>query len=129
MKELSEKYSLDIPKSTFLLPEKQQNVRSLLKDYFVTLSKHLVKDHLEMQNFEKQNMRILQTKGELTQERKEKLEALQSAYEKLVTNTQSFSDILDEDMPILKGQTFPKNEEVRFSIYQNWFCTYFHFRV
>lgn len=112
MRELSAKYNIEVPKSTFLVPEKQQNVRGLLKDYFVSLSKHLVKDHLEMQNFEKQNMRILQTKGELTQERKEKLEAMQSAYEKLLSNTQNFSEILDEDMPVLKGQTLPKNEEV-----------------
>lgn len=112
MRELSEKYNLEIPKSTFLPPEKQQNVRSLLKDYYVSLSKHLVKDHQEMQNFEKQNLRILQTKGELTQERKDKLEALQSAYEKLLSNAQNFSDILDEDMPVLKGQPLPKTEEV-----------------
>lgn len=120
MRELSEKYNLEVPKGTFLPPEKQQNVRSLLKDYYVSLCKHLVKDHQEMQNFEKQNMRILQTKGELTQERKEKLEALQSAYEKLLTNAQSFSDILDEDMPTLKGQSLPKTEEV--SIYNLKIC-------
>ncbi|XP_018561643.1 regulator of nonsense transcripts 2 [Anoplophora glabripennis] len=111
MRELSVKYSIEVPKSIFLAPEKQQNVRSLLKDYYLSLSKHLLKDHQEMQNFEKQNMRILQTKGELSQERKDKLEQLQSAYDKLLTNTQSFSEILDEDMPVLKTQTFPKNEE------------------
>ncbi|KAJ8931717.1 hypothetical protein NQ314_015335 [Rhamnusium bicolor] len=111
MRELSIKYEMGIPKSVFLPPEKQQNVRTLLKDYYVSLSKHLVRDHQEMQNFEKQNMRILQTKGELSQERKDKLEQLQSAYEKLLTNTQHFSEILDEDMPMLKAQTFPKSEE------------------
>lgn len=112
MRELLASYGIEIPKSTFLPPEKQQNVRSLLKEYFISLSKHLVKDHLEMQNFEKQNMRILQTKGELTQERKDKLECIQSAYQKLLANTQSFAEILDEDLPILKSQTMTKNEEV-----------------
>ena len=112
MRELSEKFATPIPKSTFLPPEKQQNVRTLLKDYYVSLSKHLVKDHQEIQNFEKQNMRILQTKGELSQERKEKLESLQSAYEKLYTSTQSFAEILDEDMPTLKSQTILKSDEV-----------------
>lgn len=122
MRELSQKHNLEIPKSTFLPPEKQQNVRSLLKDYYTSLCKHLVKDHQEMQNFEKQNMRILQTKGELTQERKEKLEALQSAYDKLLSNTQSFSEILDENMPILKGQSIPKTEEVRiFTLKKKYF--------
>lgn len=128
MSELSQKFNFEIPKSTFLPPEKQQNVRSLLKDYYVSLSKHLIKDHQEMQNFEKQNMRILQTKGELTQERKEKLEALQSAYEKLLSNTQSFSDILDEDMPTLKGQSLPKTEEVS-SVTKKTFNNKYNFRV
>lgn len=111
MKELSTKYAMEIPKSSFLPPEKQQNVRALLKDYYISLSKHLVKDHIELQNFEKQNLRILQTKGELSQERKDKLEQLQSAYEKLIANTQNFSDILDEDMPVLRSQTLPKGDE------------------
>lgn len=111
MKELSTKYAMEIPKSSFLPPEKQQNVRALLKDYYISLSKHLVKDHIELQNFEKQNLRILQTKGELSQERKDKLEQLQSAYEKLLANTQNFSDILDEDMPVLRSQTLPKGDE------------------
>jgi regulator of nonsense transcripts 2 len=112
MKELSEKLEKSIPKSTFLPPEKQQNVRTLLRDYYMSLSKHLVKDHQEIQNFEKQNMRILQTKGELSQERKDKLESLHSAYDKLLTSTQSFAEILDEDMPTLKNQTVMKNDEV-----------------
>lgn len=114
LRQLSEKHNLQIPKSNFLLPEKQQNVKSLLKDYYSSLSKHLVKDHQEMQNFEKQNIRILQTKGELTQERKEKLEAMQIAYDKLMTATQNFAEVLDEDMPVLKTQQIPKSDEVEF---------------
>lgn len=130
MRELSVKYNIEIPKSIFLPPEKQQNVRSLLKEYYLSLSKHLLKDHQEMQNFEKQNMRILQTKGELSQERKDKLEQLQSAYDKLLTNTQSFSEILDEDMPVLKTQTFPKNEEVFIVILSVENCIFlYNFRV
>lgn len=112
MRELSEKFDVPIPKSTFLPPEKQQNVRTLLRDYYNSLSKHLVKDHQEIQNFEKQNMRILQTKGELSQERKDRLDSLKSIYEKLLASTQSFAEILDEDMPTLKSQTLMKNDEV-----------------
>lgn len=116
MRELSEKYEMQIPKSSFLLPEKQQNVKSLLKDYYSSLSKHLVKDHNEMQDFEKQNRRILQTKGELSQERKDKLEAIQISYEKLLVATQNFADILDEDMPTLRAASITKDEEVRIKI-------------
>lgn len=112
MKEYADKYGMVIPKSTFLPPEKQQNVRMLLKDYFTSLSKHLVKDHVEIQEFEKQNRRILQTKGELSQERKEKLEALHVSYDKLIAATQSYADILGEDMPVLKTIPMTNEEEV-----------------
>ncbi|XP_050312135.1 regulator of nonsense transcripts 2 isoform X2 [Anthonomus grandis grandis] len=111
IRQLSCKFNISVPKSNFLPPEKQQNVRGLLKDYYLSLSKHLVKDHQELQNFEKQNIKILQTKGELSQERKEKQEAMQNFYDKLLTNTQSFAEALDEDMPILKVHTLPKTEE------------------
>lgn len=112
MRECSEKYNMEIPKSTFLLPEKQQNVRAVLKEYYASLSKHLVKDHLEIQEFEKQNRRILQTKGELNQERKDKLESLQVSYDKLLVATQSFAELLDEDLPTLRTYEIPADEEV-----------------
>ncbi|XP_066260334.1 regulator of nonsense transcripts 2 [Euwallacea similis] len=111
IRQLSAKYEISIPKSGFLLQDKQQNVRGLLKEYYLSLSKHLVKDHQELQNFEKQNVKILQTKGELSQERKEKHESLQSFYDKLLANTQSFAETLDEDMPTLKVQNIPKTDE------------------
>ncbi|KAK9871574.1 hypothetical protein WA026_012955 [Henosepilachna vigintioctopunctata] len=111
IKKLEDKFKMQIPRSTFLPPEKQQNVKSLLKDYYLSVSKHLVKDHQEIMNFEKQNNRILQTKGELSHERKEKLEAMQTAFEKLHTAAQNFADILDEDMPTLKAQIVVQNQE------------------
>lgn len=109
--ELATKYEFAVPKSSFLQPEKQQNVRSLLKDYYMSLSKHLVRDHKEMREYEKQNRRILHSKGELNQERKDKLESLQVSYEKLLTATQSFAEILNEDLPTLPTEAFPKEEE------------------
>lgn len=113
MRELSEKFNMPIPKNPFLQPEKQQNVRTLLKDYFQSISRHLVKDHREMQEFEKQNRRILQTKGEVSQERKEKLEAMQVAFEKFLASAQTFAEVLDEELPELKSQTLSKDDEVR----------------
>lgn len=112
IRELSDKYNITVPKSTFLPPEKQQNVRTLLKEYFSSLCKHLLKDHNEMQEFEKQNRRILQTKGELSNERKEKLESMQISYEKLLSATQSFADTLDEAMPTLKVDVSTKEDDI-----------------
>lgn len=65
-----------------------------------------------MIEFEKQNRRILQTKGELNQERKDKLEQMKISYDKLLTITQNFAEILDEDMPQLTTEVTTKQEEV-----------------
>lgn len=43
MRILSEKYNVPITRSSLLPPEKQRNVRSLLKDYYGSLCKHLLK--------------------------------------------------------------------------------------
>ena len=64
-----------------------------------------------MQNFERQNRRILQTKGELSNERKDKQEVMCQNYAKLLNTTQQFADILDEPMPELRHDPTPKDEE------------------
>ncbi|XP_071647299.1 regulator of nonsense transcripts 2 isoform X2 [Temnothorax longispinosus] len=110
VRELSEKLNISIPKSKLLSPDKQQNVRLLLRDYYNSLCKHMLKEHKELQAFEKQNRKILQTRGELSSERKEKLEALQVSYERLLTSVQSFSDTLDEPMPELPVDNEMKTE-------------------
>lgn len=91
----------EVPRSTLLLPEKQKAVRTLLSDYFASLCKHLLKDHRDLQALERQNRRILQTKGELNAERKERLENLQQQYQKLLNSAQAFADVLDQPMPKL----------------------------
>lgn len=95
---LSDKLNVSIPKSKLLSPDKQQNVKLLLRDYYNSLCKHLLKDDKDLQAFERQNRKILQTRGELSTERKEKLEVLQLSYERILTNVQSFSETLDEPM-------------------------------
>ncbi|GIY54489.1 regulator of nonsense transcripts 2 [Caerostris extrusa] len=104
---LSEKHQINTPKSDFLAPDRQKGVRNLLKDYYRSLCKHLVRDYKALENMESQNHRILQTKGELSAERKEKFETAQNAFQKLLSNTEQFSDIIDEDMPNL-----PKDESL-----------------
>ena len=110
MRELTEKLSTPIPKSKLLSSDKQQNVRLLLRDYYNSLCKHLLKEHKDLQAFEKQNRKILQTRGELSSERKEKLDNLQVSYDRLLNNVQSFSDTLDEPMPELPVDSEMKAE-------------------
>lgn len=101
----------EVTRSTLLLPEKQRAVRTLLSDYFSSLCKHLLKDHRELQALERQNRRILQTKGELNAERKERLEALQQQYQKLLNSAQAFADVLDQPMPQLPEDPLKCEEE------------------
>ena len=101
MAALAERHSYDIPTSPMLPPEKHKGVRTLLKEYYKTASKHLVTQYRELQNTERSNRRILLTKGELHEERKQRAEALRVSYAKLLTNTEQLADILDEDVPDL----------------------------
>ncbi|XP_015431843.1 PREDICTED: regulator of nonsense transcripts 2 [Dufourea novaeangliae] len=110
VREISEKLNVLIPKSKLLSPDKQQNVKLLLREYYNSLCKHLLKEHKDLQAFEKQNRKILQTRGELSSERKEKLESLQVSYDRLLSNVQSFSDTLDEPMPELPVDSEMKAE-------------------
>lgn len=52
--------------------------------------------------------KILESKGEVSSDRKERLEALQTSYDKLISSAQSMSDLLNETLPEL-----PKDEQVQ----------------
>lgn len=108
---LATKYQVEIPRSDLLTPERQANVRTLLKDYYSSLCKHLLNDYYEIQAFQNQNKRILQTKGELSHERKDRLETLQNAFDKLMIATQNFAEIVDEDFPTLPEEKTEKNDD------------------
>ncbi|XP_054718821.1 regulator of nonsense transcripts 2-like isoform X2 [Uloborus diversus] len=118
---LSEKFNLEVPKSNFLPADRQKGLRNLLKEYYKSLCKHVIRDYKVLQNMEKQNHRILQTKGELSTERKEKFESCQNAFQKLVTNTQQFADIVDEDMPELpKDETYSQDSETTIDVHNRF---------
>ena len=42
--------------------ERQKACRNLLKEYYMSLTKHVVKDHKDLRNVEKQNWKILQVR-------------------------------------------------------------------
>ncbi|XP_067001076.2 regulator of nonsense transcripts 2 [Anabrus simplex] len=112
---LSEKYNLSVPQYTLLPEEKQLNVRALFKDYYSSLCTHLRKEHNKLQEFSRQNRRILHTKGELGVERKDRLEAAQVAFNQIASDTQLLAEALDEDVPILPEDESLKNEGVIFT--------------
>ncbi|KAJ3612032.1 hypothetical protein NHX12_020309 [Muraenolepis orangiensis] len=97
----SGKLGLAFPPSEIITVEKQQPFQNLLREYFTSLTKHLKKDHRELQNIERQNRRILHSKGELSEDRHKQHEEFATSYQKLLANTQSLADLLDENMPEL----------------------------
>lgn len=58
-----------------------------------------------MQAFERQNRKILQTKGELSAERKERGDALAASFHKLNSGTINLAEALDEDLPVLPEES------------------------
>uniref|UniRef100_A0A4W5MTN5 UPF2 regulator of nonsense mediated mRNA decay n=1 Tax=Hucho hucho TaxID=62062 RepID=A0A4W5MTN5_9TELE len=101
VKAAREKFGLTFPPSEIINTEKQQPFQNLLREYFTSLTKHLKKDHRELQNIERQNRRILHSKGELSEDRHKQHEEFATSYQKLLANTQSLADFLDENMPEL----------------------------
>uniref|UniRef100_A0A3B4UZG5 Regulator of nonsense transcripts 2 n=1 Tax=Seriola dumerili TaxID=41447 RepID=A0A3B4UZG5_SERDU len=97
----ADKFGLSFPPSEIISTEKQQPFQNLLREYFTSLTKHLKKDHRELQNIERQNRRILHSKGELSEDRHKQYEEFATSYQKLLANTQSLADLLDENMPEL----------------------------
>ncbi|XP_037594977.1 regulator of nonsense transcripts 2 [Cebus imitator] len=110
VKSAAEKFNLSFPPSEIISPEKQQPFQNLLKEYFTSLTKHLKRDHRELQNTERQNRRILHSKGELSEDRHKQYEEFAMSYQKLLANSQSLADLLDENMPDLP-QDKPAPEE------------------
>ncbi|XP_075552424.1 UPF2 regulator of nonsense mediated mRNA decay isoform X1 [Dermacentor variabilis] len=98
---LAQKYIRDVPISDLLTPDKQKSLQSILREYYRSLCRHLLRDHQNLRGIEAHNRRVLQTKGELSGEQKEKCEAAHLAFQKLLTGTQQFADVLDEDVPDL----------------------------
>lgn len=72
------------------------------------MTKYLKHEHKEYQSALRTNKKILESKGEVSAERREKLEAMQTAYEKLVTSIQTMADLLNEPYPEL-----PKDEQMQ----------------
>jgi regulator of nonsense transcripts 2 len=109
---LADMHRYEIPTSSVLPTDKHKNVRQLLKEYYKTVCKHLVEEYRELQNTERTNRRILLTKGEVHEVRKEKAEALQLSYTKLLANTEQLSDVLDEDMPDMAAEDKKDEDDI-----------------
>lgn len=104
---LAKKYEVQLPASSLLTAEKQHNVRNLLRDYHQTVCKHLKQELKELQAAEQSKRKAMESRGEISNHRREQLELMTSNYEKLLQSTITLSDLLNENMPEL-----PKEVEV-----------------
>jgi regulator of nonsense transcripts 2 len=114
---LSERHGVSIPHSGLLHEERQKGCRHLLRDYYASLAKHMLSAHTQLHALEKQNRKIMQTKGELSSERKERQEAAQVAYVKLLQNTAALADLLDDDLPELPQEALKADDPGSVDIY------------
>lgn len=104
---LAKKYDVQLPASSLLTAEKQHNVRNLLRDYHQTVCKHLKQEHKDLQSAERSKRKAMESRGEISNDKREQLEMMTSNYEKLYQSTMTLSDLLNENMPEL-----PKEIEV-----------------
>ncbi|KAI8377492.1 armadillo-type protein [Radiomyces spectabilis] len=84
-----------------ITPEQRELFKNLLMAYYRSLEKHLVKEHKYIKNIDCRNREILFTRGELSEESKQKYEKTTKLYEKLLNNTQTLADALNMEMPEL----------------------------
>ncbi|XP_068158893.1 regulator of nonsense transcripts 2 [Drosophila tropicalis] len=102
---LAQKYGVEIPKSDFLPSDKQSNLRSMLKNYFKALCKYVLAEQSELMNMTKNIRRTMECKGEISTEKREKCQMMQSSFDKLLTSAQSLSELLGEPLPELAQET------------------------
>lgn len=98
---IAKKYNIQLPASSLLPVDKQQNLKNLLRDYHQSVCKHLKHEHKELQAAERSKRKAMEARGEISNDRKEQLETLTANYEKLFQSTITFSDLLNENMPEL----------------------------
>ena len=107
---LASQYAFTIPSEHLLPPDKQKNVKALLKDYYESAADHLIRLSKDITRLERRNKEILMTKGDLDLDKKEQLSNQQLTFEKLLSSTEILADLLGEDLPDL---TFRSESEAK----------------
>nr|XP_039249832.1 regulator of nonsense transcripts 2-like isoform X1 [Styela clava] len=98
---LASKFDIELPRSNVFAAEKQKIFYNALTEYWQSVRDHLLKIHKELKKMDKSNKQILQTKGELHEERSKAFQEKQSSYLKLSMNCNTLADLLDVDVPDL----------------------------
>merc|ERR1719244_79837 len=111
MTKLANKHNVSVPSASLLGPDKQRPVKNLLVDYYKSLCEGLLVTHKDLVITERANRRQLMTRGEVSQEREEKVGKLRQDFEKLKTNVEQMSEAMGESMIELPKVETEKDEE------------------
>lgn len=101
IEQLASKHGAKVGRNELYSAERQRAVKCLFREYFRSLTQFILTEHKEVQKLERQNWKVYQTKGEVSQEKKEKYEQSLSAFKKLLENAEVLADLLGEQMPEL----------------------------
>eukprot|EP00039_Didymoeca_costata_P008053 m.107377 g.107377 ORF g.107377 m.107377 type:complete len:1229 (-) comp13926_c0_seq3:2125-5811(-) len=105
-RQLAERYNVQLNRKLVFNESVVARINRCLVKYYKSLAAQLTKDHVAWQRMKKKNEIAIELKGELHPDKQAEADARTKAYEKLLSNTTTLSDILDQDMPEL-----PEEEE------------------
>ncbi|KAI9193580.1 armadillo-type protein [Polychytrium aggregatum] len=95
------------PAKSLVAQPVQNVIRTLLTDYFNSVSDRLVLQHKYVRNMEKENHEYFIARGEITEDRTEKYEKAMKNYDRVLVSTQVLAEYLGTDMPEL-----PEDEKI-----------------
>ncbi|CAF1357416.1 unnamed protein product [Rotaria sordida] len=106
----------DLNKSIFHSNELKQQIRTMLNDYFQKLSVYLIDEYKQLQKQEQLMKRTMENRGEINQEIKDKYEQANTTFQKLLQNTETMADLLEQPMPELPIEEVSKKSSDRTGI-------------
>ncbi|CAL8086813.1 unnamed protein product [Calicophoron daubneyi] len=96
---LGEKHGIDIPRSNFMLAERQAKCRSLFQDYLSGARRRLAAMTKEARRLASANRDQLESRGEVSEERQERASQLVASCRKFHESVTTLADLLDSDPP------------------------------
>ncbi|CAF3326315.1 unnamed protein product [Rotaria sp. Silwood1] len=106
----------DSNKSIFHSNELKQQIRQMLNDYFQKLSIYLIDEYKQLQKQEQLMKRTMENRGEINQEIKDKYDQANTTFQKLLQNTETMADLLEQTMPELPVEEVSKKSSDRTGI-------------
>uniref|UniRef100_A0A1B6LTA5 MIF4G domain-containing protein n=1 Tax=Graphocephala atropunctata TaxID=36148 RepID=A0A1B6LTA5_9HEMI len=103
---LCEQFSMTLKKTTLLGASKQESVRNLLHDYYLSLCRHLCSEQVRLSAYEKQSRQILMAKGELRNDRVSTAEVMRTEIQTLLSGAVTLAELLDVELPELPDADF-----------------------